>query len=71
MLKRWSFFKNSGISFRTLSVLFTLKFIIGISVYYVYTYYYTDRKTADVFKYFDDAKYLYDHVYHNNQVRFC
>ena len=70
MLKRWSFFKNSGISFRTLSVLFTLKFIIGISVYYVYTYYYTDRKTADVFKYFDDAKYLYDHVYHNNQVRF-
>lgn len=70
MLKRWSFFKNSGISFKTLSILFTLKFILGISVYYVYTYYYTDRKTADVFKYFDDAKYLYDHVYHHHQVRF-
>ena len=70
MLKRWSFFINSGISFRTLSLLFTLKFLVGISVYYVYTYYYTDRKTADVFKYFDDAKYLYEHVYNSNPVRF-
>lgn len=70
MLKKWSFFQNSGLSFNTLSTLFTLKFIVGISVFYVYTYYYTDRKTADIFKYFDDAKYLYKNVYLNSPVKF-
>ena len=70
MLKKWSFFQNSGLSFKILTSLFTLKFIIGISVYYVYTYYYTDRKTADIFKYFDDAKYLYKHVYLNSPLKF-
>lgn len=70
MLKKWSFFTNSGLSFHQLSILYTLKFILGISVFYIYTYYYTDRKTADVFKYFDDAKYLYEHVYTSNRIKF-
>jgi hypothetical protein len=70
LLKKWSFFKNSGIPFKTLTFLFSLKFIVGMSVFYVYTYYYTDRKTADVFKYFDDAKYLYEHVYTNSPIKF-
>ncbi len=70
LLKKWSFFKNSGISFQTLSLLFSLKFIIGISLFYVYTYYYTERKTADIFKYFDDARYLYEHVYKIAPIRF-
>lgn len=70
MLKKWSFFKNSGISFKTLTTLFTFKFIVGISVYYVYTYYYSDRKTADVFKYFDDAQFLYENVYTHSPLKF-
>jgi hypothetical protein len=70
ILKKWSFFKNSGIPFKTLGLLFTLKFIFGLSIYFVYTYYYTDRKTADIFKYFDDAKYLYENVYKISPIQF-
>ena len=69
-IKKWSFFTNSGISFKTLGLLFTLKFIFGLSIYFVYTYYYTDRKTADIFKYFDDAKYLYEKVYKISPIQF-
>ncbi len=70
VLKKWSFFKNSGISFKTLSTLLTIKLLFGLSIYYVYTYYYPDRKTADIFKYFDDAKYLYEKVYKNSPIQF-
>jgi hypothetical protein len=31
----------------------------------IYTYYYTDRVTADVFKYFDDSKILFDSIKSN------
>jgi hypothetical protein len=70
VLKKWSFFKNSGISFTTLSALLSIKILFGLSIYYVYTYYYPDRKTADIFKYFDDAKYLYEKVYTNSPIQF-
>lgn len=70
VLKKWAFFKNSGITFKTLSRLLTVKFLFGFGIYYVYTYYYPDRKTADIFKYFDDAKYLYEKVYKNSPLQF-
>jgi len=70
ILKKWSFFKNSGIKFQTLCLLFSLKFIFGLIIFYVYSYYYTDRSTADIFKYFDDAKYLYETVYKNSPIQF-
>ena len=31
----------------------------------IYTYYYTDRVTSDVFKYFDDSKILFDSIKSN------
>ena len=67
IIKKWSFFKNTGISFNTLCLLFSVKFLFGLGIYYVYTFYYTDRKTADIFKYFDDAQFLFENVF----VIFC
>lgn len=45
---------------RLTSFIFTLKVIAGIALTLVYTYYYTDRSTSDIYKYFDDGKVIYN-----------
>jgi hypothetical protein len=69
IIKKTPFFISSGISFRTLGGLFILKIISGIVLSLIYTYYYADRSTADVFKYFDDSKIMYDALF-NKPVDF-
>ncbi len=53
-----SLFKNSPFSTASLKVAFSLKVIAGILLFLIYTFYYTDRQTADVFKYYDDGEIL-------------
>lgn len=53
-------FRNSGISARGLSALFLLKLFFSIGLVLVYTYYYTDRTYADIYKYFDDGNVIYE-----------
>jgi hypothetical protein len=52
------FFQKSGVKPLALSFAFVLKVIAGIGLTLVYTYYYPDRSTADIYKYFDDAKII-------------
>jgi hypothetical protein len=54
------FFKTEGISTHTISALFILKILAGVALWGVYTFYYTDRVTADIYKYFDDSKIIAD-----------
>jgi len=42
---------------------FIIKVLTGVIVSLIYTYYYTDRSTADIYKYFDDSKVMYDALY--------
>jgi len=63
----WSFgslplFRNSNLSPRGLSLLFGLKLIFSIGLVLVYTYYYTDRAYADIYKYFDDGTNIYESI---------
>jgi hypothetical protein len=44
---------------------FVLKITAGVVMYLLYTYYYTDRSTADIFKYFDDSKVMHDALFKN------
>ena len=37
-----------------------VQLITGIGLYFIYTKYYTERYTADIFKYYDDSLVLYD-----------
>lgn len=39
---------------------FLLKIFAGIGMWGIYSYYYTDRNEADIFKYFDDSKVMYN-----------
>ena len=58
LLRKLSFFKESTIRPMPLSFLFLLKVLAGIIVTLIYTYYYTDRSTADMYKYLDDAQVI-------------
>ncbi len=54
------FFDVEGISKRTLSGIFILKIFFGLLLWAVYTFYYTDRSTADIYKYFDDSEIIFN-----------
>ena len=44
---------------------FCIKLFFGFLFYMVYTYYYADRATADMYKYFDDSKPLFECLIHD------
>lgn len=53
-----SFFKGLPIPSRFFLLVFLLKIGAGTFLYWIYTYYYSERDTADIFKYFDDSHYM-------------
>lgn len=58
-MRRMPFFAwIPGLRMRTVAGLFS-KIMAGTALWAVYTYLYTDRTTADIFKYFDDSAVLY------------
>ena len=59
------FFSIDGLSRKAISAIFILKIITGVALYLIYTYYYTDRKSADIFKYFDDGKIIFNTLFVN------
>lgn len=60
LIRKLNFFNLPGIGANAVCSVFILKIISGILLWAVYTYYYTDRSTADIFKYFDDSKIMHD-----------
>lgn len=63
LIYRLPFFRNAGISFSWLLGLFLLKVVAGVLLSWVYTNYYPDRTTADVFRYFDDGRVMYEALF--------
>ncbi len=59
LVSRSGFFQIDGIRPSTIKAAFFIKLLAGVSLGLVYTYYYTDRLTADTFKYFDDGALLF------------
>jgi hypothetical protein len=60
IIRKMEFFNVTGISRQVLSGIFILKIFAGLSLWAIYTFYYTDRSTADIYKYFDDSKVMFD-----------
>lgn len=46
-------------------IAFMLKILAGGALIYIYTYYYSDRAKADIYKYFDDGKIMYEAIHQN------
>ncbi|HET6227899.1 MAG TPA: hypothetical protein VFF27_16560, partial [Bacteroidia bacterium] len=60
LITKLPFFKVEGLSTRSLSLLFMLKIAFGLLLWAIYTFYYPDRATADIYKYFDDSEVLFN-----------
>lgn len=65
LIHRWKFFRLEMIPASWVKLLFILKVLAGCSLGLIYTYYYTDRSTADTFKFFDDSKVLYHALFNS------
>jgi len=62
---KWHFFRFEGIHTIELSIIFVVKVLAGISLTLIYTYYYTNRSEADIFKFFDDSAYIFNALFIN------
>ncbi|MDF2436924.1 MAG: hypothetical protein K0Q95_1300 [Bacteroidota bacterium] len=60
---KMKFFEVNGISKKSISMIFILKIISGVALWAIYTFYYKDRATADIYKYFDDSKIIADSLW--------
>lgn len=57
-----SFFRDTSINRLAFTAVFLLKIIAGFFLTWIYTHYYPDRQTADIFKYYDDAKIMFSSI---------
>ena len=60
IINRSSFFYHRRVHPLLFQAAFLLKVLTGALLTLIYTYIYTDRSTADIFKYFDDSKIMFD-----------
>lgn len=65
IIRNHRFFKIEGIRNEALRAVFVLKLISGFLLLALYTYYYTDRSSSDVYKYFDDGLIMYNALLNN------
>ncbi len=69
IIQRTPFFKLKSLPKNFLLIAFTLKVLAGFALAIVYTKFYHNRNDADIFKYFDDSKYMYEALW-NKPVDF-
>lgn len=60
LISRLRFFQIENIPSYWLIGAFVLKIVFGLGFWYIYTYHYPVRKDADIYKYFDDSKIMFD-----------
>lgn len=65
IIHKASFFETDGLSRNNITALFLLKIVFGLAIWLVYTHYYTDRKSNDVFRFYDDGGIMFSAIYHN------
>jgi len=59
------FFDDSNVSHIKIVGIFVIKLFVAFLLVKIYSKYYKDRSTADIFKYFDDSKYIYQSLFIN------
>lgn len=60
LIFRSPFFKVDGLKPMHLPAVFILKVLAGVALFLIYTYYYTDRSKADIYRFYDDSAALYN-----------
>lgn len=62
LIAKLSFFKKTELPTYWFIAVFGIKVLTSFLITLIYTNYYTERVTADIFKYFDDSKILFDSI---------
>jgi len=65
LIHQMKFFQLEQWGSKPIKWVFALKVISGTILALIYTHYYTDRSTADIFKYFDDSAILFNSLFSN------
>ncbi|HRH65568.1 MAG TPA: hypothetical protein PLU53_04680 [Bacteroidia bacterium] len=60
LLPRIPFFRLPAVPIPWIQCVFLLKVLAGIGLGIIYSHYYTDRSTADTFKFFDDSRIIFN-----------
>ncbi len=63
LIGKMKIFKTEAIPTHTYKLLFLVKLAAGFFLYLIYTRYYPDRSTADIFRYFDDSDIMYQSLF--------
>lgn len=69
-LYRWQAMRLAELPAWTHVALFGLKLFFGFALWAVYTFYYKDRSTSDIYKFYDDARYIHT-AFGENKAAFC
>jgi hypothetical protein len=69
LIFRLSFFRLDELPRWAAPALFLLKVLFGFALWAVYTFYYTDRANSDIYKFYDDARYIHQ-AYHEDKGAF-
>ena len=64
-IHKLKFFGGPGLGKRFLLGMFVLKVLAGTAVWWLYTYYYTVRTDADIYKFFDSGNVMYEALWTN------
>lgn len=64
LISKMKFFRIGNIPVRWFQGVFVLKVLSGFLLFLVYTYYYTDRSTSDIWKYYDDGMVMFSALGH-------
>ncbi|MBU0763205.1 MAG: hypothetical protein KJ607_00055, partial [Bacteroidetes bacterium] len=62
LIYRMKFFRIEGVSRVALAVFFVIKVFCGIALIFIYSYYYTERTSSDIYNYFDDGNRIYSAI---------
>lgn len=65
VLYRVPFFRVEGLNKHVVPAVFAVKLLSALALTSIYTFFYTDRSTADIFKYFDDAVVVFEALKHS------
>lgn len=65
LIGRIGLFHMPGVPVRWVQGVYLLKVAAGMALWGIYTFYYTDRSTADIYKYFDDAEVMHSALPHH------
>jgi len=60
---KWKVIALPGLPSWSAPALLLLKFIAGLAITWIYTYIYKDRSQADIFKLFDDSRFMHEAIY--------